>query len=95
MSSKSLMPRRVGRTLDRPFSHMRYGWQVGRTKSPSEQKADRAGDKSAQASPSREAFFDEVVDVDEDINQLKVQLAHKLHLQNVQLKNMLKRFDVS
>ena len=52
-------------------------------------------DKSALASSSRDAFFDEVASLDEDIKQLRIQLAQKLHLQNVQLKKMLKRFDVS
>jgi hypothetical protein len=58
------------------------------------QSAASVRDKTDQASSSREAFFDEVVDLDEDIKQLKIQLARKLHLQNDQLKNMLKRFDV-
>jgi hypothetical protein len=41
------------------------------------------------------AFLDEVAGLDEEIKQLKNQLAHKLYLQNVQLKKMLERFDVS
>ena len=52
-------------------------------------------DRDAQSSPSREAFFDEVAGLDEEIRQLRIQLAQKLHLQNVQLKKMLERFDVS
>ena len=55
--------------------------------------ADR--DKSAQDSSSREAFLKEAASLDEDIKQLRIQLARKLHLQNDQLKKMLKRFDVS
>jgi hypothetical protein len=36
-----------------------------------------------------------VAGLDEEIKQLRIQLAQKLHLQNVQLKKMLERFDVS
>lgn len=56
-------------------------------------RASGATDKTDQASSSREAFFDEVASLDEDIKQLRIQLARKLHLQNVQLKKMLERFD--
>jgi hypothetical protein len=52
-------------------------------------------DQSAQSPSSRETFFDEVAGLDEEIKQLRIQLAQKLHLQNVQLKKMLERFDVS
>lgn len=54
--------------------------------------------KRAQAiedSPSINPFFDEVAGLDDDIKKLKMQLAQKLHMQNVQLKKMLGRFDVS
>lgn len=54
--------------------------------------ADR--DQPAKLS-SRESFFDEVTAVDEEIRQLRVRLTQKLHLQNVQLKKMLERFDRS
>jgi len=50
--------------------------------------------KSSQLSSSRDAFFAEVAGLDEDIKQLRIQLARKLHLQNDQLKKMLERFDV-
>ncbi|QFI69476.1 hypothetical protein EKH55_4602 [Sinorhizobium alkalisoli] len=40
-------------------------------------------------------FFHEVAILDEEIKMLRTQLAQKLHLQNVQLKKMLDRFDVS
>jgi hypothetical protein len=50
--------------------------------------------KSSQLSSPRDAFFAEVASLDEDINQLRIQLAQKLHLQNDQLKKMLERFDV-
>ena len=60
--------------------------------------AERSGptneDRTAQ-SPSRPTFFEEVASLDEEIGQLRRQLAHKLHLQNVQLKKMLERFDIS
>lgn len=52
-------------------------------------------DQGAPTSSSREAFFDEVAGLDEEIKQLRTQLAQKLHLQNVQLKKMLARFDAS
>ncbi|MFA1673250.1 hypothetical protein ACDY97_10820 [Rhizobium mongolense] len=52
-------------------------------------------DQSAQSSSPREAFFDEVASLDEEIRQLRSQLAQKLHLQNVQLSRMLERFDGS
>ncbi|AVC46711.1 hypothetical protein RLV_0531 (plasmid) [Rhizobium leguminosarum bv. viciae] len=42
-----------------------------------------------------ESFFASVMSLDEDIKQLRKQLAEKLHLQNVQLKRMLERFDGS
>ncbi|RWY76350.1 hypothetical protein EHI44_35025 [Rhizobium leguminosarum] len=42
-----------------------------------------------------ESFFASVMSLDEEIKQLKKQLAEKLHLQNVQLKRMLARFDGS
>lgn len=40
-------------------------------------------------------FIDEVAALDEEINQLRRQLAEKLFLQNAQLKKMLERFDAS
>jgi hypothetical protein len=57
--------------------------------------ADANRGSAAQVSPSRDTFFDEVAGLDEDIKQLRIQLARKLHLQNVQLTKMLKRFDIS
>jgi hypothetical protein len=46
--------------------------------------------------PSRgSAFFDEVVDLDDEIRQLRAALARKLSSQNAQLRKMLERFDVS
>jgi len=53
------------------------------------------GKSSQLSSPRDEAFFAEVAGLDEDIKQLRIQLARKLHLQNDQLKKMLERFDVS
>ncbi|QFI68713.1 hypothetical protein EKH55_3839 [Sinorhizobium alkalisoli] len=40
-------------------------------------------------------FYQEVGTLDEEIKMLRTQLAEKLHLQNVQLKKMLGRFDIS
>lgn len=54
-----------------------------------------ARDRAPRASSSRDAFFEEVANLDEEIKQLRIQLARKLLLQNDQLKKMLERFDVS
>ncbi|MQV97667.1 hypothetical protein GHK46_09890 [Sinorhizobium medicae] len=51
--------------------------------------------QSLPPSSSSDLFFDEVANLDEDIKMLRSQLAQKLHLQNVQLKKMLDRFEVS
>ncbi|MBX4971018.1 hypothetical protein ABID08_005801 [Rhizobium binae] len=56
--------------------------------------AKREG-QSVSPSSARDAFFDNVVSLDEDIKKLRSELARKLQLQNAQLKTMLKRFDVS
>lgn len=66
-----------------------------RTDMVSESTADANSDQSAQSSSSRESFFDEVASLDQEITQLRSQLAQKLHLQNVQLLKMLERFDGS
>ena len=50
---------------------------------------------SVQLPSSRDLFFDEVALLDAEIKMLRNQLAQKLRLQNVQLKKMLERFDVS
>lgn len=42
-----------------------------------------------------QSFFASVRSLDEEIKQLRKQLAEKLHLQNVQLKRLLQRFDGS
>ncbi|MGO7133529.1 hypothetical protein AB9E06_22015 [Rhizobium leguminosarum] len=65
-----------------------------RTDMVSESPTIAKSDQGAQSS-SRESFFDEVASLDEDIRQLRGQLAQKLHLQNVQLEKMLERFDRS
>ncbi|EUB98553.1 hypothetical protein PMI07_004834 [Rhizobium sp. CF080] len=52
-------------------------------------------DQSAQSPSARESFFDDVASLDEEIRQLRSQLAQKLHLQNAQLSKMLSRFDRS
>lgn len=51
--------------------------------------------KGEEFSAPEKPFYEEVAELDEEIRQLRVQLAHKLRLQNVQLKKMLERFDVS
>lgn len=51
--------------------------------------------QSLQPSSSRELFFHEVATLDEEIKVLRTQLAQKLQLQNLQLKKMLERFDIS
>lgn len=57
---------------------------------------DTNEDQSAQPlSSGAPSFLGEVADLDEEINQLKNLLAQKLHLQNLQLKKMLERFNVS
>ncbi|ULJ75494.1 hypothetical protein [Rhizobium gallicum] len=77
-----------------------------RTKRPERTKRTRAdmvsrstavanSDQSAKSSSPREGFFDEVASLDEEIRQLRSQLAQKLHLQNIQLVKMLERFDGS
>ncbi|PDT50838.1 MULTISPECIES: hypothetical protein [Sinorhizobium] len=51
--------------------------------------------QSLQASSSRDLFFQQAATLDEEIKMLRIHLAHKLQLQNGQLKKMLERFDVS
>ncbi|WP_457811107.1 hypothetical protein [Sinorhizobium meliloti] len=48
-----------------------------------------------QRRSSRELFFHELATLDEEIQTLRMQLAQKLHLQNVQLKTMLERFKIT
>ncbi|WP_322884496.1 hypothetical protein [Sinorhizobium medicae] len=48
-----------------------------------------------QRRSSRELFFHELATLDEEIKELRMQLAQKLHLQNVQLKTMLERFEIT
>ncbi|TCU11758.1 hypothetical protein [Rhizobium sullae] len=66
-----------------------------RTDMVSQSNAPGNKDESARSSPSREAFFDEVEVLDDEIRRLRAELAQKLQLQNIQLKRMLERFDVS
>ncbi|OHV78864.1 hypothetical protein [Ensifer sp. LCM 4579] len=51
--------------------------------------------QSVQPSSSGDTFFNEVAILDEEIKELRRRQAQKLCLQNVQLKKMLERFDVS
>lgn len=46
-------------------------------------------------SSSRDLFFDELASLGEEVKMLRSQLAQKLRLQNIQLKKMLERFEVS
>ncbi|MHC2355659.1 hypothetical protein ACVMB3_005180 [Sinorhizobium meliloti] len=48
-----------------------------------------------QRRSSRELFFHELATLDEEIKTLRMQRAQKLHLQNVQLKTMLERFEIT
>ncbi|MDE3775676.1 hypothetical protein CN154_34530 [Sinorhizobium meliloti] len=48
-----------------------------------------------QRRSSRELFFHELATLDEEIKTLRMQLAQKVHLQNVQLKTMLERFEIT
>lgn len=50
-------------------------------------------DQFAEPLTSVESFFEEVASLDEEIRQLKRQLAQKLHLQNGQLIKLLERFE--
>ncbi|NRP70939.1 hypothetical protein ILFOPFJJ_01821 [Ensifer psoraleae] len=51
--------------------------------------------QSVQPSSSEDSFFNEVAIVEEEIKELRRRLAQKIYLQNIQLKKMLERFDVS
>jgi hypothetical protein len=64
-----------------------------RTDVVSDSTAVSIGAQTAQSSSFR--FFDEVQRLDEEIMQLRSQLAQKLHLQNAQLTKMLERFNGS
>ncbi|SEI12460.1 hypothetical protein SAMN05216228_102482 [Rhizobium tibeticum] len=58
-------------------------------------KSSSETDRAVQTPPLEDPFIGEVTGLDEDIKQLRNQLAQKLKLQNDQLKKMLERFDVS
>ncbi|MGV1760499.1 hypothetical protein ACQZ6F_27590 [Rhizobium sp. A22-96] len=83
-----------------PFTKPRKTASKPTTKVP----VNRAASHSATAgkeptlqslSVSTNPFFDEAANLDDDIKQLKDQLAQKLRLQNAQLRKMLERFDRS
>ncbi|UWU25708.1 hypothetical protein N2601_30200 (plasmid) [Rhizobium sp. CB3060] len=78
--------------------------RIPRTKKPAHAKRvhidvtaqDAAVARNAQnetSSSPEEGLFEEVTSLDEEITQLRIQLAQKLLLQNNQLKKMLERFD--
>ncbi|MFT4182446.1 MAG: hypothetical protein QM636_11075 [Rhizobium sp.] len=56
--------------------------------------AAASGGQGAQSSSPQDSVFDEMARLDEEIGQLRSQLAKKLHLQNRQLSKMLERFDI-
>ncbi|MGO4567556.1 hypothetical protein AB4Z52_21405 [Rhizobium sp. 2YAF20] len=67
-----------------------------RARAVAESAVDTNEDQSTQTlATGKSAFLDDVAGLDAEINQLKSQLAQKLYLQNLQLKKMLERFDVS
>ncbi|MEJ7016005.1 hypothetical protein [Sinorhizobium meliloti] len=51
--------------------------------------------QSVPPSSARKLFFDELAILDEEIQVLRTQLVQRLHLQNIQLKKMLERFEAS
>lgn len=57
--------------------------------------AGEYGGSGSSVAPPPMTFLDEMAGLDEDIRQLRRQLAEKLLLQNTQLKKMLERYDVS
>ena len=62
-------------------------------------KGKETGTQPPSAAPmqtsDQDGYLDAVYGLDDDIKQLRIQLAQKLHLQNDQLKKMLARFDAS
>ena len=52
-------------------------------------------DTAAAVLPPSNGFLDDLAGMDEEINQLRRQLSHKLRSQNDQLRMMLERFDRS
>ncbi|WP_240533532.1 hypothetical protein [Sinorhizobium fredii] len=51
--------------------------------------------QSVQPSSSGDSFFNEAAIIEEELKELRRRLAQKLYRQNLQLKTMLERFDVS
>ncbi|MDP9810879.1 hypothetical protein J2W42_003742 [Rhizobium tibeticum] len=67
-----------------------------RVRAATQSAVDINEDQSAHSLTFKEpSLFDEVAGLDEEIKQMKRLLAQKLYLQNLQLKKMLERFDVS
>ncbi|CDM62120.1 MULTISPECIES: hypothetical protein [Rhizobium] len=68
----------------------------GRVRAAMHSAVDINEDQGAQSLTFKEPrFFDEVAGLDDEIKQMKRLLAQKLYLQNLQLKKMLERFDLS
>lgn len=65
-----------------------------RTEKVAGSAAAASGAQGAQPSSPQDSVFDEMARLDEEIGQLRSQLAKKLHLQNRQLIKMLERFDL-
>ncbi|MEK1925324.1 MAG: hypothetical protein AAAB11_07745 [Rhizobium giardinii] len=95
--ARALAPEsRTSKKLPRTSRTKRLG-SAKRTRADivSESTAVANSEQRAQSSSSPERFFDEVARLDEEIRQLRCQLARKLYLQNVQLTKMLERFNGS
>ncbi|MBM3095049.1 hypothetical protein GFB56_30395 [Ensifer sp. T173] len=67
----------------------------GRVSAIAQSPVVAGGEVRQSPSASGSPFFDEAASLDDDIKQLKDQLAQKLRLQNAQLRKMLKRFESS
>ncbi|WP_244505384.1 hypothetical protein [Rhizobium sp. LCM 4573] len=69
--------------------------KVTRTSEGAKRTRSKRGKKAeaVEVAPLQSTIFDDVVSLDEEIGLLRDQLARKLHLQNMQLRTMLKRFE--
>jgi hypothetical protein len=87
---------RVVRPITRVVKRMAWR-RKGRQAAPmaAQTAAGSKDHESVQPSSPRDLFFHEVAILDEEIKTLRTQLARRLHLQNVQLKKMLERFEGS
>ncbi|TCR80821.1 hypothetical protein [Rhizobium sp. BK376] len=67
--------------------------EKGRTRTAAGGQKAKGDNDATQASPRENSFFGEATRLDQEISDLREQLARKLRLQNSQLKKMLERFD--